>query len=385
MAIDRTTGTGHGHLYQMWTIGTGPTGDSTFNRSIDEGEAFQRPLVGPPTYYGTLDIAPDGTLYTAGARSGFHGADDFVVSRSTSARDPLAAPTFTMVPVDLGGSLAFGGPPFPNGGLLSQIWVAVDPSQGSTAGYVYVLATLNTPRDSLDVQFVRSTDGGDTWSAPVRVKDDPPGAFQWFGTMSVSPNGRIDVVWNDTRNWPGAAVSELFYSYSTDGGVTWSPNEQASPAWNCYLGAPPLNLKVGDYYDMISDRNGAHLAWAATLNNEQDVYYMYIPSLVPVAVGEPAAHHHRLHANLPNPFSTSTTIRFEMPSEGGHMKLDVFDVKGRRVRDLLDGFVTGGPHSVRWNGTDGAGRALAAGVYFCRLEGAGHSSTRRMVLIESDL
>ena len=44
--------------------------------------------------------------------------------------------------------------------------------------------------------------------------------WHWFGTLSVAPNGRIDVVWYDTRNAANNIDSQLFYSWSTDGGVT---------------------------------------------------------------------------------------------------------------------------------------------------------------------
>ena len=76
--------------------------------------------------------------------------------------------------------------------------------------------------------FARSTDGGLTFSAPHRINDDPINHNKWhfFGTLSVAPNGRIDVVWLDTRNAANNIDSQLFYSFSTDGGVTWAPNIQ---------------------------------------------------------------------------------------------------------------------------------------------------------------
>jgi Neuraminidase (sialidase) len=89
---------------------------------------------------------------------------------------------------------------------------------------VYALCSVNPPgTDPLDVNFARSTDGGLTWSAPVRVNDDAGTGWQWFGTMSTSPSGRIDAIWLDTRDNPGTYLSSLYYSYSTDGGRTWSP------------------------------------------------------------------------------------------------------------------------------------------------------------------
>jgi Neuraminidase (sialidase) len=54
--------------------------------------------------------------------------------------------------------------------------------------------------DSADVMFSRSNDGGLNWSSPKRVNDDTGTEnYQWFGTMSAAPNGRIDAIWLDTR------------------------------------------------------------------------------------------------------------------------------------------------------------------------------------------
>ena len=99
--------------------------------------------------------------------------------------------------------------------------------------------------------------------------------WQWFQTMSVAPNGRIDVVWNDTRNTGAVNLSELFYTFSTDAGATWAKNLPVSPVFDSHLGWPQQN-KLGDYYDMVSDNLGASAAFAATFNGEQDVYYLRI-------------------------------------------------------------------------------------------------------------
>ena len=52
--------------------------------------------------------------------------------------------------------------------------------------------------------------------------------WHWFGTFSVAPNGRLDAVWYDSRNAANNTDSQLFYSYSTDAGVTWSANVAVS-------------------------------------------------------------------------------------------------------------------------------------------------------------
>jgi hypothetical protein len=376
MTIDRTGGIGNGQIYQAWSTAANPTPPNTFDRSIDAGASFQSPTSIPSSpVWGTLDVAADGTLYvvgTAGTNSPIY------VARSTNAKNPVSTPTFTTVSVNLGGTIQVGGPN--PAGLLGQLWIGVDRSTGPRAGWVYVLASVQTPTDPLDVQFIRSTDGGQTWNSPVRVNDDPAGngALQWFGTLSVAPDGRLEAVWNDTRGSANTNVSALYYSFSTDGGVTWSANEQASPTWNSTVGWPNQS-KIGDYYHMVSDNAGADLAWAATFNGEEDVYYLRIPRQTVAAVGDPTRGV-RLRPNLPNPFATSTTIHFDMPAEGGRVKLEVFDTGGRRVATLIDGIIGGGAQSARWTGTNAAGGAVKSGVYLCRLEAAGLAETRKLLL-----
>src|SRR6266404_1019568 len=122
-------------------------------------------------------------------------------------------------------------------------------------------------------------------SAPIRINDDANHQSKWhyFGTLSVAPNGRIDVVWYDTRNAANNIDSQLFYSYSTDAGLTWAPNIAVSDAFDPQAGYPN-NTKIGDYITIVSDATGGNVAYAATFNvnpnavggHEQDVYYVRV-------------------------------------------------------------------------------------------------------------
>jgi len=273
LTVDRSGGPGDGHLYQNWSP---YITDETFNRSIDGGVSFEMPIAVPEQpYWGVGTVAPDGAVFVAGQASYSTG---IAVVRSSNAQNAAATPSFDQVTVvDLGGQLSGWDGPNPSG-LLGQAWIAADHSDGPTHRYLYLLASVDpTGPDPLDVHFSRSTDLGATWSVPVRVNDDPAGtnAWQWFGTMSVAPNGRIDVIWNDTRNDPGGLDSELTYAYSLDAGLTWSGNEVLSLPFDPHLGWPQQS-KIGDYYDMISDSTGIHIAYAATFNGEQDVYYLHL-------------------------------------------------------------------------------------------------------------
>ena len=83
----------------------------------------------------------------------------------------------------------------------------------------------------------------------------------------------------------------------------------------------------------------------------------------------------RLRQNYPNPFDGSTQIGYELDT-GGHVRLDVFDLTGRRVETLVDGLVPPGEHAVLFDG-----RRLASGTYVYRLETDAGSESRRMVLV----
>ncbi|MHC4413985.1 MAG: sialidase family protein [Planctomycetota bacterium] len=283
-AIDRTGGLGAGNIYQAWNIAGNEYFPNQFSRSINGGVTWLDPVEYDPTgdpparpVFGILDVGPHGAVYVAGSMNSAN-TNVFWVVRSTNAQNPLEIPSFDQItPIDLGGNLRIGTGPNP-AGLLGQVEIAVDRSLGPSRGDIYVLCSVDPPgADPMDVKLIRSVDDGATFSSPIRVNDDAPGSgrWQWFGTMSVAPNGRIDVVFNDTRASGEDNISELFYSFSTDGGLTWSANVALSPPFDSHVGWPNQS-KLGDYYDMVSDNVGAHLAFAATFNGEQDVYYLRI-------------------------------------------------------------------------------------------------------------
>jgi hypothetical protein len=277
MAIDTTSGPGRGNIYQVWSpfYNVYNNQNQIFTRSTDDGNTWMT-AIGLPhlPFWGTIAIGPNGEVYNFGT------AIDIVpfwLNRSSDATNRLATPTIDVsTVVDLGGPIMTGLPSVNPGGLLGQAWVAVDCSTGPTRGNVYALCSVtNDPGNLANVMFSRSTDGGRTWSVPLRINDDSPtqNAVHWFGTLSVAPNGRIDACWNDTRHSANHSLSELYYSWSEDGGFTWAPNRPLSPPFNHSLGYPQQN-KMGDYIGMVSLDESACIAYTATFNGEQDIYFV---------------------------------------------------------------------------------------------------------------
>ena len=92
--------------------------------------------------------------------------------------------------------------------------------------------------------------------------------------------------------------------------------------------------------------------------------------------------------NYPNPFNPVTTIEFSLSlskvqeNAVQRVTIEIYNIKGQKVRKLADDVYPVGKHSVTWNGTDDTGRTVSSGVYFSRISSAGATLTRKMVLIK---
>ncbi len=134
-----------------------------------------------------------------------------------------------------------------------------------------------------------------------------------------------------------------------------SPNLLMEPAINSSLPHDSVDLTLPAFTD---------LGWLGNLT----------PAPVPTRPTE-------LAGNFPNPFNPTTTIRFELASDG-LASLRIFDMRGRHIRTLVTENLTAGTHDVSWNGQNDDGDAVASGVYFYRLETNDFRGIQRMVLLK---
>ncbi len=88
-----------------------------------------------------------------------------------------------------------------------------------------------------------------------------------------------------------------------------------------------------------------------------------------------------LYGNHPNPFRGGTVVRYSL-KEAGHVAIEVYNLKGERVRTLVDARREPGAYLVDWDGRDGSGATVSSGVYFCRMVTEGYTTTSQMVLIK---
>jgi hypothetical protein len=87
----------------------------------------------------------------------------------------------------------------------------------------------------------------------------------------------------------------------------------------------------------------------------------------------------RLIQNSPNPFSFATGIRYELPVDC-HVKLEIYTVLGGKVATLVDEHQAAGYRIAHWDGRNGDGSKLAAGIYMCRLQSGSYVEIKKMVL-----
>jgi BNR/Asp-box repeat protein len=243
------------------------------SRSTDHGATFSSPVLpAGPTPSGVVSepfdadpfVGPDGTLYVAWQDS---QKGHVAVSSSTDGGLSFGpATTIGLSPTDVSGgdrpwvSIPAAGA---NGsGALVYPACGADLSTGPHRGTLYCSWMDKNPNSGTDIFVAHSTDHGQTWSQRVRVNDDPTNTAnvhfnQW---LSVDPtDGRVSLSWRDTRNDPAHLVTNMFYSSSTDGGLTFTPNIQitTAPTDQTTIDAPGY----GDYEGIAAFGGVVHPVW----------------------------------------------------------------------------------------------------------------------------
>jgi hypothetical protein len=167
---------------------------------------------------------------------------------------------------------------------LSVGQLAVDTSSGPYRGRLYA-AWVSFEANRYQVFVARSTDGGGSWSDPVRVNDDQSAANHSNPGIAVSDEGMVGVVWNDRRNDPSDSCFQTFFAVSLDGGVSFSRNIAVGNKPTCPNGTGPAKgpfdfnrfghryINGGDTQGIVGLAGGTfHLAW---INGESGVMQLW--------------------------------------------------------------------------------------------------------------
>ncbi len=208
----------------------------------------------------------------------------------------------------------------------------------------------------------------------------------WSGAGTLLAEGPFAI--DTTAGWkqavfgtPVAIMAGQFYVASSHNPAGWYSETHPYFA-NAFVHAPLQVLADGEHgpngifaYSAIPVfPNQSFLA----TNYWVDVVFYAASSLgAPANDGPPAAF--ALYGGAPNPFTRSTVLAFDLP-RAAQVRLEVFDVNGRRVRTLLSEPKSAGRHSVVWDGRDDRGSIAPAGVYLTRAQtGSLQTGVRRLV------
>ncbi len=88
-----------------------------------------------------------------------------------------------------------------------------------------------------------------------------------------------------------------------------------------------------------------------------------------------------LKGNYPNPFNPETTIEFSLGS-ADRAELNIYNIKGQKVKSLVSGELSQGTHRIVWNGRDDSGQTVGSGIYFVRMQAGNYTETKKITLIK---
>ena len=88
-----------------------------------------------------------------------------------------------------------------------------------------------------------------------------------------------------------------------------------------------------------------------------------------------------LGQNYPNPFNPTTTISYNMV-EAGNVSIEVFNIKGQKVKTLINEETIAGDHTIVWDGTDNNSHKVSSGMYFYKMKSSNYTSTKKMILMK---
>jgi hypothetical protein len=177
-----------------------------------------------------------------------------------------------------------------------------------------------------------------------------------------------EVFWTNPNGW---SVTSATLTYSDDGGATWSLVAENITQDSYLWTAPSVTTEEAMIRVYVYDEDG--------ILGHDDSDQVFTVSAA-TGVGEVIPTTHALFQNAPNPFVGSSRILFDLP-EDSNVKLKVFDINGRILRVLENGWFPAGRHEAVWDARDDGGREVAAGIYFYRIETGTFTASRRMSVI----
>lgn len=209
--------------------------------------------------------------------------------------------------------------------------------------------------------------------------------FPYFGNSFVGEGGNYNVqtLSGVTGTFADPIIVDYQYSSESDYGVD---ELGAASAELCVKSQDDIgrvtywNGPDGTYRAMMSSILFGSIIDGTVNNNKATLmarYYSFL-KIPPVSVDPPTSPGEIVLKNHPNPFSASTTISYSIPAYHNNISLEIYNIKGRKVREFSSLQQSG---SFHWDGTDQLGNRVSNGIYFYKLQGL-DSDVHKMMFIK---
>jgi hypothetical protein len=236
--------------------------------STDTGDTWSTPVPVGSGWGHLPRVGPNGEVYVAY----WDANDEVMVQRSLDGGVTVEPPVAVATRVDN----SVWGDSFPGG---FRVWpfsyIGVDPNDGTVYCVWFDVTEVSGPERNVDLLLSRSTDAGVTWSTPqiINGDSDPPGD-QFFPWLEVDATGRLHLFFFDTRNTPqsdldSTAWIDAYYSWSEDGGDTWTEHRLTPAAFSSSLASSDF---LGDYNGMAFADGFAFPIYLSTQNGGTEVF-----------------------------------------------------------------------------------------------------------------
>ena len=283
MAVDTSNSKYRGTVYVVWTDvsqyydGGGSFIFFTYTR--DGGQTYSVPVTLSPidgsfvVQTPTVSVGPSGEVWVSYFDDHF-GGPGITVTKSVDGGNSFSALTPATLGSPLAGTLTGGN------GVAAATFPATTVDKNGTFHLVYAAVSSGQNLDRSDIFYVRSTNGGTTFSAPVRLNDDSTNTSQWAPAITAAADGTVAVKWWDRRNDPvNDSLTDVYMTTSTDGGKTWGTNIRVTDH-NWVFGPSTLGSYHGSYDGIAADAGNFYLSWSDERGSDPDVYYATFPTNV---------------------------------------------------------------------------------------------------------
>ena len=250
-------------------------------------------------------------------------------------------------------------------------------------GHVHVsfFATVDSLNYSL--YHAVSTDGGATWGAARVLNDNTTNltSDQYYPSLTVSSTGRLIITWWDRRNDTLNNNSDIYLTYSDDGGLTFAADIKVTtvPSEFSQIGSQNGGFGIGEYNAVLSTSTYAIPVWADGRTNDGmiNLYAAFIKLGADSVTGlqniTSINGALQIDALYPNPVKEQLNLSYQA-SRGGEIDLGVYDAQGKLVKALPSSTIDTGKGNLQLNTT-----GLASGTYLLRVMFNGSMNVRRFV------